>query len=496
MKIDLLGGDYQPRSIIASTQRRLNLYSEMIDPKQGEPAQVVHYPTPGLRLLGHTPNGKPIRGIYRASNGDLYCAAGFDIYYIDPKWKFNLVGTINTTKTLNPVKFADNGTSVVLADGTPSNGWSINMKTRNSLSPLYNPSVGDAETVSSNGWLGSTYLDYADGFIIANSPGTPAFYISNSQDVIFDPSQFASKDSYPDDLVAAIASRRLIWLIGELLTEIWYNSGGGSLPGQTFPYEIMPGVQIDWGCRATYSIARGDSSVFWLAQNRDGETVVVRGTGYAVTRISNHAIEYIFSTYQDVTDAIGYCVLVNGHTWYVLNFPSADATWAFDQATGHWHQLAWIDDNGQEHRHRSTMYAYAYGTNVVNDWENGNLYALDQSVFTDNGRPIKRMISFPREVDAENGHRVVFRSFIAEIDCGETTDPAANTTMMLSWSDDKGRTFSNSMPQSVGLMGKFNKVVKWQRLGWSRNRVFRLEWTTDAMVAVQGAYVEVTVAGS
>jgi hypothetical protein len=46
MKINLLGGDDEARSSLASSQRRLNLYSELTDPKQGEPGSLTHYPTP------------------------------------------------------------------------------------------------------------------------------------------------------------------------------------------------------------------------------------------------------------------------------------------------------------------------------------------------------------------------------------------------------------------------------------------------------------------
>jgi len=93
-------------------------------------------------------------------------------------------------------------------------------------------------------------------------------------------------------------------------------------------------------------------------------------------------------------------------------------------------------------------------------------------------------------------HRQIFQNFIAELATGETTKPLANTDMVLKWSDDKGRTYSNGMVQSLGGMGQYAKFVKWQRLGVSRNRVFRLEWTTDAMVAIQGAFVNVIPAAS
>jgi hypothetical protein len=251
----------------------------------------------------------------------------------------------------------------------------------------------------------------------------------------------------------------------------------------------------DWGCAATYSIAKGQTSLFWLGQNLIGQIAVLKGSGYNVQRISTHAIEETFRKFPRLDDCIGYCMMVDGHVWYTMCFPEADQTWVYDMTNNQWHQTAWLDDLGQERRHRADQYAFAYTLNIVNDHENGNLYALDMDTFNDNGRPIKHVLSFPRMIEADD-HRQIFQNFIAELATGETTKPLANTDMVLKWSDDKGRTYSNGMVQSLGGMGQYAKFVKWQRLGVSRNRVFRLEWTTDAMVAIQGAFVNVIPAAS
>lgn len=48
MRIELLGGTYQARSVIASAQRCLNLYIQQTPQEQGEPSPTIHLPTPGL----------------------------------------------------------------------------------------------------------------------------------------------------------------------------------------------------------------------------------------------------------------------------------------------------------------------------------------------------------------------------------------------------------------------------------------------------------------
>jgi hypothetical protein len=484
------------------------MYLEGTDKSSVEPGEVTHYPTPGFTLVSTAPNGLPIRGMYTASNGDLYVVAGYDVYWVDSAYNWNVVGNIRATTAITynpllPIKMTDNGTSVCLCNGYANDGWSINMKTHANLTVLLNPSASDLLTTSSTGWLGSTYLDFSDGFLIANYIGTPSFFISNAEDVIFDPLQFAGKTSAPDYIAAVIVQHRVLWLIGtKWSTEVWYNSGGAAVvtgglqSANNFPFVLMQGVAIDYGCAATYSICKGQTSVFWLGQSQGGQIVALRGTGYTVARISTHAIETVFSKFSTVSDCIAYTYLQQGHLFYVLNFPTADQTWVYDASSQSWHERCYMTNDGEEHMQRSTMHAYAYGKNLVNDWAGPGLYALDLNNYTDNGQPIKRVLGMPRQVDNEDDHRISYGSMILEFAAGESLLPNDVPMITLRWSDDKGKSWSDGLEQPLGQTGKYGTLVKWNRLGLSRNRVFQLEWAANALVAIQAAFVTVTKAAA
>jgi hypothetical protein len=178
----------------------------------------------------------------------------------------------------------------------------------------------------------------------------------------------------------------------------------------------MPGVFIDRGTVAKYSVAEMDNAVYWLSADRYGALMVIQGSGYAAKRISTFAIEAEMSGYGTVSDAEGYCYSLGGHLYYVLSFPSVDKTWSYDAASGLWHELAWIDANGAEHRHRARCATAAYGSVVAGDFGNGNLYALDPKCFNDAGNPIKRQRSFPH-MEAE-GRRIFFRQVLLDISAG------------------------------------------------------------------------------
>ena len=415
MQIPLMGGAYQARSIIASAQRCLNLYPEinqresflMIPETAGAPTLLTHYPTPGLTVLPENgATSPPIatwRGLYRANNGSLYGVAGNSVYYIAPDWTFNLLGNIDLLPSV--VSMADNGITLLLVDGS-ANGYKIDLAT-NAFAPLTDPT---------GLFVGADKVDYIDTFFVFNKPGTQAFYCSLSNEIAFDPTYIANKTGVADLLVTLCIMERQIWLFGQRTTEVWYDAGGA-----LFPFAITEGTFIQHGCAAKYSVCTQDTNMLWLSQDDQGHGIVMKGNNYQATRISTHAIEHAIQAYPRIDDAIGHIHQMDGHTFYVLTFPTADATWVYDVATDLWHERAWIDDNGIEHRVRPQVGCAAYGVYVCGDWQNGNLYKYDIENYTDNGQPIRRVRSFPHVLNELK--RVQYTKFIADMQTGADTNP-------------------------------------------------------------------------
>ena len=408
-KVALQGGAYMSHSVIASAQRSVNLFSEPVPEAQGEPMPAAHYPTPGLRLLSTIGPG-PIRGIRQSTTGATYCVSGSGVYLVNADWTGTLLGTI-TAGLRTPVSMADNGIDMVIVDGT-AGGWHITL-------------VGNVFAQIDNAagtFYGADRVDFLDTYLLFNKPQTPQFYSSDSLALTFDPLWFANKESYSDLLQTLVVVKRNIWLFGAVSTEVWANVGKPD-----FPFESQGDVFIDHGVVAKYSVANYDNGVFWLSRDRQGQGIVIMGAGYQTKRVSTYAIEAEIAGYERITDAIGYCYQLSGHAFYVLIFPRADKTWVYDITTDLWHEWAWIDANGDEHRHRSNCYWPINGTPVVGDWQNGNLYALDQNVYTDGGKPIKRVRSFPHIVN--DGKRVFYRQFLADFDTGNLPEKLSGTVL-------------------------------------------------------------------
>lgn len=473
MRVPLLGGAYQARSIIADAQRCINLYPEQ-NPSDS-PVPVTHYPTAGLKLLSASPIGFGARCTYRTSQGTLYEVIGDTVYSVSSSFVYTSLGTIGFGNT--PVSMADNGQYIMIVDGTV-NGYYINMST---------DVMG---TISDEAFYGADKVDYLDTFFILNRPGTKQYYVSPSNwtpAVPFDPLYIASKTGYPDPISTLIVMHREIWLVGTLTTEVWYNSGAPD-----FPFQILPGVFIEHGCIAKYSLVKIGLAIFWLSQDERGRAIVLCGANYAADRVSTHAIETEFSSYPTISDAVGFTYQYLGHVFYAITFPSANKTWAFDQTTGAWHQLAYTDANGNLNRSRMNCTAFVYGKNIAADWQNGNLYELDPETYNDNGSPVSRIRSFPQLVDQENNRRQVFNQFIADMDVGQDASATLENPrkVYLRWSDTKGASWGNRVGQSLGAGGQYLTTVSWNRLGLGRNRVYELSWSMDAKTALNGAFVD------
>jgi hypothetical protein len=336
-------------------------------------------------------------------------------------------------------------------------------------------------------FVGADKVDYLDTFLLFNKPSTPQFYSSDSLAVSFDPLWFANKESYSDLLRTLVVAKRDIWLLGDRTTEIFANVGAAD-----FPFQSQPEVFIDHGIVAKYSAANYDNGVYWLSRDRQGQGIVIQGSGYQTKRVSTYAIEAEIAGYARIDDAIGFTYQIAGHAFYVLVFPTADKTWSYDITTEHWHEWSWLDTNGVEHRHRANCYWSCNGTPVIGDWQNGNLYALDLAVFTDFGGPIKRTRSFPHMVAEMD--RLFFREFLADFETGTSPNPGVMpgpaNTISLSWSNDRGHTFGNPVTQSIGETGEYRTVLQWQRCGMSRDRVWMLQWSVPMPTVLFGCYVD------
>jgi hypothetical protein len=288
-------------------------------------------------------------------------------------------------------------------------------------------------------------------------------------------------------LVSSIVNQSQVWLFGTNSVEVWYNSGNAD-----FPLQRIQGAFNEIGCAATFSVAKLDNGLFWLGQDARGTGMVYRANGYTGVRISTHAVEWQIQQYDTISDATAYTYQQDGHSFYVLNFPSANTTWVYDVATQAWHERAgWV--NGAFTRHRAECQTFFNNSVTVGDYQNGNLYAFDLDVYADHDRVQKWLRSW-RALDTGQNNLKRTAHHSLQLDCesgvGLQTGQGDDPQIMLRFSDDGGHTWSREQWSSMGRIGQYYKRVFWRRLGMTlklRDRVYEISGTDPVKVAIMGA---------
>lgn len=455
-----IGDAYAAASIYQNDQELINWYCEIDERKaEGERGRVALYPTPGLVLSKTAATISEVRQVYTPSGGaNMFAVVGPKVYIYDLSFNETLVGTLSSVA--GPVSITDNGVSVYFVDG--------NNRYFCTLTGTGFSNVG----VTDGSFNGGVRTDIIDNYIIYNRSNSQQWGCTNTLSTTSGALNFASKDGSSDNLVAPIVANRDIFLIGERTGEVWIDVG--SFP---FPFQRVPGTSMQHGCAAPFSIARLGEAFAFLSKDDRGQNVVVQMVGYQPKRISTFAVEAAFSKYPTVSDAIAYSYQQAGHEFYVLTFPTMDITWCYDLATQMWHKRAWRDSNNVLHRHRGNCATLFNGNIVVGDYQNGNLYTLSRSVYSDNGDMIPCIRRAPHLV--KDYDRVFYQSLQlyfqpgVGIQSGQGSDPQA----MLEWSDDGGSTFGNQHWTGIGKVGKYKNRAIWRQLGTARDRIFQVTVT-------------------
>lgn len=478
MQTPILGSAYVARSVNAADSRMVNLFPEII-PEGGQTPAFLNR-APGLKFLQSIGTG-PIRGLWahQTNGSDFYVASGQEFYKVDGLTATpQLLGTISGT---GQVSIADNGTQLFIAC--------------NPKSYIYNEVTNQFAEITDPDFTGAVTVAYLDGYFVYNEPNSQKVWVTQLLDgTQVDPLAFASAEGSPDGLVAINVDHREAWLFGTDSIEVWYDAG---LPD--FPLTRIQGAFNEIGCAAAFSVAKLDNGLFWLGQDARGHGIVYRSQGYTGVRISTHAIEWQIQQYGNMSDAVGYTYQQDGHAFYVLNFPVANATWVYDVATQGWHERAGFL-NGEFTRNRGNCQCNFQGNIIVGDFENGNIYQLDLMQYADHDQPQKWLRSWRALPTGQNNLKRTSQHTLqltCETGVGLNTGQGYDPQVMLRWSDDGGHTWSNEHWASIGKIGEYGFRAIWRRLGMTlklRDRVYEVSGTDPVKIDIVGA--ELIISGT
>jgi hypothetical protein len=410
---------------------------------------------PGVRSWGTCGTG-PIEGLH-ADHGLLYAVSGGGFYSITSAATATLRGAVGSSTEID---MDSNETAVVIV--SPPNGYH------------YTPGTTTFAAISDVDFTarGAGDVEFLDNFMLFREPDTGRFFGADLGSVsAFDSLSFATAEGHPDTLVGMKVDHRNAILFGEKSIELWET-----IESADFPFQRMINGFIEIGCANGKTVAKGDNSVWWVAD----DYTVRRLDGLTPARVSTHAIEQWLRTVTLVS-LRGYFYSLEGHLIYVLRAP--EGCFQFDVTTQLWSERLTYD---QDTWNWGNPVAFA-GKILVGSTTSNVIGELDPEYYYELGETLRM------EWQYQPVYNEAARTFhdrlemVVETGVGLTSGQGSSPEIMLSFSDDGGRTWVNLPNRSLGAIGQYRQRVAWHGLGScasQHGRVYRAAVSDPVRVTV------------
>ena len=276
-----------------------------------------------------------------------------------------------------------------------------------------------------------TSLTFLDQYIIANNSETPYFYYSGVNDPdSWSALDFATAEVRPDDTTGVATNWDELFVLGTESVEVWYNDG-------STPFVRRDGATINRGTLSPYTFKRVGNTFMML----DSKRHVVNIEGRNPVIVSNE-IDDDLAEIRDIEDAFAMVMDIEGRAFYVLSFPRANRTYAYDykmKAWARWGQYQ--SEHGVYDRFGGNSYAFCtdWNKHVIGSKDDGRVYTMASSINAD-GDSYNRL-------RVQTGH----------IDHGVLSNKRSRDLRL------RGKRGSTSQPGSLMLRVRDNGTGQWSR---------------------------------
>ena len=446
-RIPLPFTSYQTRARRSGVQRLVNCHPE----KGQQKGEITLYGDPGIATK-LTLATSAQRGAIEFQK-ELHVVSGTSLYRVSSDGTQKRLGTIPGG---GHVVMAENGAQLgILADFS-----------------LYVWNGSTVSKVTDTNFRAAVDMVFIDNYILLIEHQSGRFFGSDLGDMTsYDALNFATAESYPDDLIGVSADHGQAFLAGRRSCELWDNVGGSG-----FPFAKNFNGTIEQGCGAAQSIVKADQTLFWI----DDVGMARRLDGVTPVRVSQHGVEQAWSEYSTLEDAIGYSYICDGHIYVLWTFPTAKRTWVYDVTTKQWNEK---ESYGRT-RWRAHWAMNIYGGVWVGDEDTGKIGAIDPKIGTEFDDRLVMSWTYP-SVYAEK--KLAFhRELEVILEGGVGTD---EPEIMMEVSDDGGRTFEFLPDRMFGKVGNYRDKVTWTELGSSEDRVYRGAISSPVQRAVHSTFL-------
>lgn len=420
----------------------VNLYAEAAGDQQGVGFNLIG--TPGATSFCNLGSGTIRGGFFSPGvlGSDIYVAHETTIYKITSAGVATAM-TGSIAAGTDRVKFAG-GSTTQLACVAGGYGYIINGTTVTQVTDVDFPSsVSDVE------WI-SNYFVWIRSDTGQIWPSEVADGSSN------DALTYATAERSPDNLVGLAVSDAYILLFGQSTTEFWSATGDFDQP-----FAAATSSALQRGCIGRDAITKADNGVFFVGDDR---IVYVIDGASQNTRVSTHPIERMLGAVADadLSSIIMWSYADRGHTFVGLDIPSY-GTFVFDAATRKWHR---------RQSYGLTLWRFnavlRVGNKILGFPRSGGVIGqFSGDVYAELSNPL--IAEFTCNIPLGSGRPPLYStSLLGSKGVGLATGQGSDPQIAMSYSDDRGNTWSGAKLKGLGAMGEYTFRTIWRRLGAMR----------------------------
>lgn len=458
------------RSKAAGMTSLVNMYGE---PVEGEGrTDFVCYGTPARSLFSTIGSGL-VRGQITAGD-QHYVVVGTTLYAVTSTGTTTPLGTIEGSL---PVDMAYNGAQIDIVGEIKSYQFDV------PTLALTEHSGGGFEQASSCTSIAS--------YSLISVAGTGRFRWKLINDATFPALNFATAESESDNLVAIRAVANDVALLGSRSVEWWGPTGDTG--ANAFAKTATAAANI--GCVARDTAIAVDSGLTWVGRDgRAGGVSVYRAEGYAPRKISPPEIDNYLEQVADLSKLQALTYQQRGHLFYVLSLPN-EWSFAWDISTNLWSYRKsgpWPMGSDATGGWDAATLALAGQKQIVGG-SDGNLYELVADAYAEGGHGLVREATTLQL--SHEGRRAFMSRLELDLEAGVglTTGQGSDPQVMVCFSDDGGRTWSDPRTASMGRQGQNTWRAVWHGCGSYRDRVIRFRVSDPVKAVFLGAWADVTI---
>lgn len=454
MQIPILSGVFADGSPNFRTSYPKNMIPV---PKATGISQGYLRPGEGIVELGTGP------GVNRGGinwNGTIYRVMGTKLVSISAS---NVVTVIGDVGSGGRVTFDYGFTYLAIASG-----GRLYLYDGTTLTQVTDPDLG---TVLDVVWVDGYYMTTDGEFLVVTDLDDP-FAVN--------PLKYGSSEADPDPVEALLKLRNEIYALNRYTIEVFDNVGTTG-----FPFQRIPGAQIQKGCVGTHANCVFMDNVAFLGGGRNEAPGIYMGANGTAAKISTREIDEILQTYTEAELSVAFLEerVNQAHMHLVVHLPRH--TLVFDGAATQalsvpvWFTLSSTLVGDGIWNACTCIWAYDRW-NVCHPNTNQFGYLTD-TVSTHWGETIGW--EFGTLITYNQGQGAIFHD-LELVSLTGSTAFGVDPTIWTQYSVD-GVTWSVEKPIRAGKTGERNKRLMWMQQGYMRNmRMQRFRGTSDAHVAV------------